>query len=173
MILRYAAKLLLFVSAVLCPLLSLSGRLHAQTAAKEASRPKTPAPYTPQVWDIDWSYLAEPGSHQDWTDDLHYIPLGKGRADYFSVNAQIRERGEYQDHPGLGSQPPDNGYFLQRYLLSGDLHLERRFRLFLQMDSSWINFRDGGPRPGIDKTKLNFNQGFVDIVPWKRAIPRT
>ena len=125
-------------------------------------------PYTPQVWDIDWSYLAKPGSHQDWTDALHFIPLGKSPADYLSISGQIRERGEYQDHPDFGAQPADNGYLLQRYLLSGDLHLGKYFRTFVQLDSSLVDFRDGGPRPGIDEEKLDVNQGFVDFSPWKR-----
>ena len=123
--------------------------------------------YTPQVWDIDWSYLAQPPtSHspkRDWTDRLHYIPLGKGN--FLSISGQVRERGEYQDRPAFGAQPPDNGYLLQRYLFSSDLHLTSHFRSFMQLDSGLIHGRDGGPRPGIDEDKLDFNQGFVDITP--------
>lgn len=134
-------------------------RLTAQTV--------NPPPYTPQVWDIDWSYLAQPrtshSSERDWTDRLHYIPLGKD--DFLFINGQVRERGEYQDHPAFGAQPPDNGYFLQRYLFSSDLHLTEHFRAFIQLDSGLIDGRDGGPRPGIDEDKLDFNQGFIDVTP--------
>ena len=144
-----------------------SNALFAQTVASTETH--VPAPYTPQVWDIDWSYLATPGSHQDSTDHLHYLPIEKNPTNYFSLDGQARERGEYQDHPGLGAQPANNGYFLQRYLVSGDLHFSEHFRTFLQLDSSLINFRDGGPRPGIDKDKLDFNQGFVDLSAWKKG----
>nr|WP_257031014.1 alginate export family protein [Edaphobacter lichenicola] len=144
-------------------LLCAHSRLTAQTA--------TPPPYTPQVWDIDWSYLAEPAARDsvaaDWTDRLHYIPLGDTR--FLSINGQLRERGEYQDHPAFGAQPPDNGYLLQRYLFSADLHLSQRFRTFIQFDSGLIDGRDGGPRPGIDEDKLDVNQGFIDITPFKSA----
>src|ERR1700760_3836637 len=79
-----------------------------------------PPSYTPQVWDIDWSYLATPAAHQssarDWTDRFHYVSLGGDR--FLSITGQLRERGEYQDHPAFGAQPPDNGYLLQRYLFS-------------------------------------------------------
>jgi hypothetical protein len=140
---------------------SASLRLNAQAV--------NPPSYTPQVWDIDWSYLAQPAasrtSEPDWTDRFHYIPVGNNS--FLSITGQIRERGEYQDHPAFGAQPPDNGYFLQRYLLSADLHLTQRFRTFIQLDSGLINGRDGGPRPGIDEDKLDFNQGFIDIVPLK------
>ena len=135
-------------------------------SAQTTPTPHAPPPYTPQVWDIDWSYLATPALRQDWTDDFHYIPLTRSGNLFASVNAQIRERGEYQDHPNFGAQPADNGYLLQRYLLSGDLHLGKHLRSFVQLDSGLINFRDGGPRPGIDKDKLDFNQGFVDLTPW-------
>jgi hypothetical protein len=134
-----------------------------------AAQSVKPPTYTPQVWDIDWSYLAQPAtshsSERDWTDRFHYIPLGKDN--FLSINGQLRERGEFQDHPAFGAQPPDNGYFLQRYLFSSDLHLAARFRTFIQLDSGLSNGRDGGPRPGIDEDKLDFNQGFVDITPVK------
>ncbi len=138
-------------------------RLAAQTV--------NPPSYTPQVWDIDWSYLAQPAaarsSEPDWTDRFHYIPLGSNN--FLSITGQVRERGEYQDYPAFGAQPPYNGYFLQRYLVSSDLHLTQHFRTFVQLDSGLINGRDGGPRPGIDEDKLDFNQGFVDITPLKSS----
>jgi hypothetical protein len=138
-------------------------RLTAQTL--------NPPPYTPQVWDIDWSYLAQAAASQppasriserDWTDRFHYISLGNNR--FLSITGQVRERGEYQDYPAFGAQPPNNGYFMQRYLCSADLHLTAHFRIFIQLDSGLIEFRDGGPRPGIDEDKLDFNQGFLDFT---------
>ena len=126
-----------------------------------------PPPYTPQVWDIDWSYLGQPTASSapgpDWTDRLHYIPLGD--TSFLSINGQVRERGEYQDDPGFGAQPPDNGYLLQRYQLSADLHVSKHVSTFLQMESGLIDGRDGGARPGIDRDTLDFNQGFVDVSP--------
>ncbi len=129
----------------------------------DVTKAREPAPYTPQIWDIDWSYLRDPTLAEDWTDGLHFIRLGESSKNYLSVTGQIRERGEYQDYPAFGAQPADNGYFLQRYLASGDLHLGSHFRSFLQLDSGIENGRDGGPRPGIDEDKLDFNQGFIDL----------
>jgi hypothetical protein len=117
---------------------------------------------------MDWSYLAQPAasgsSERDWTDRFHYTSLGSNS--FLSITGQLRERGEYQDHPAFGAQPPDNGYLLQRYLFSSDLHLTELLRIFLQLDSGLVNGRDGGPRPAIDEDKLDFNQGFVDITPF-------
>ena len=126
-----------------------------------------PPSYTPQVWDIDWSYLAKPAASPfpdtDWSDRFHYLSLGGNR--FLSITGQVRERGEYQDHPAFGAQPPDNGYFLERYMLSSHLHLSGHLRTFIQLNSGLINSREGGPRPGIDEDKLDFNQGFVDVAP--------
>lgn len=50
-----------------------------------------------------------------WTDDLHHLRPGSGDAKYVSTG-QIRERGEFQDYPGFGAEPPDNGYSHQQAL---------------------------------------------------------
>jgi hypothetical protein len=119
------------------------------------------------VWDIDWSYLQDARNRVDWTDRLHYLRIGNSPMRFLSIDGQMRERGEYQDYPAFGAQPAHNGYLLQRYLLSGDLKAGNHFRTFLQLNSGLINGRDGGPRPQIDEDKLDFNQGFIDITPWK------
>ena len=162
---RFLVSSILVALLIAWPLMSI--RTSAQTVAD--SETHAPAPYTPQVWDIDWRYLANPANGQDWTDHLHYVRLGSGNTKYLSLNGQIRERGEYQDHPAYGAQPSDNGYFLQRYLSSADLHLGSRFRTFIQFDSGFINGRDGGPRPGIDQNQSDVNQGFIDIVPYRHG----
>lgn len=131
-----------------------------------------PAVYTPMVWDIDWTYLQRVGAARDWTDGWHYVRLGEAPGGYLSVTGQVRERGEYQDHPAFGAQPGDNGYLLERFLVGGDVHVGERFRGFLQVDSGLVHGRDGGPRPGIDEDKLDVNQGFVDVAPWNRGESR-
>ncbi len=156
------ARAALFVMTIfILAVFSASFRLAAQTSS--------PPLYTPQVWDVDWSYLARPAatgsSERDLTDRFHYISLDE--TSFLSITGQIRERGEYQDHPAFGAQPLDNGYFQQRYLISSDLHLTEHFRTFVQLNSGLTNDRDGGPRPGIDEEKLDFNQGFVDFTPLK------
>ena len=125
--------------------------------------PVSPPPYTPLVYDIDWTYLEDPNADRDWTDQLHYVPLGRPEQ-FLAITGQIRQRGEYQDYPTWGAQPPHNAYFLQRYLLSGDLHLGAHFRTFVQLDSGLISGRDGGPRPGIDRDILDLNQAFLEFL---------
>lgn len=138
------------------------GRVSGQTASPAVTL--EPPQYTPLIYDIDWTYLQDPAAHRDWTDRLHYVQLDHpNQFEFLSITGQIRERGEYQDHPAWGAQPPNNGYFLQRYLLSADLHLGEHFRTFVQLNSGLISGRDGGPRPGIDQDTLDFNQAFLDL----------
>ncbi len=151
-------RLLLVTGVLWC---MAAGRMSGQTATPAV--PVIPPQYTPLVYDIDWSYLSDPEAHRDWTDRLHYVQLGNPD-EFLAITGQIRERGEYQDQPAWGAQPPDNGYFLQRYLLSGDLHWGTHFRTFVQLNSGLISGRDGGPRPGIDRDELDFNQAFLDLM---------
>src|SRR5262249_6858722 len=94
----------------------------------ESSAPR-PA-FQPFRYDEDWRPLAARSSHTDWLDPLKYIVLG--RPGWFAtIGGEIRERFELLDHPGFGSGPPDdNGYFLQRYLLSTDFHFGDNVRFF-------------------------------------------
>lgn len=131
-----------------------------------AVRSYPPAAYTPLVYDEDWSYLNDTRNDEDISDRFHYLPIGREHTDYVSFTGQIRERGEYFDHPAWGAQPPDNGYLLQRYLFSGDLHLRGSFRLFCQLGSSLVNGRSGGPRTAIDQQTLSFNQCFAGLRLW-------
>jgi hypothetical protein len=130
---------------------------------------QSPQPYSPFVWDENWTYLSDRSKVIDWTDQLHYIPVGSDPYTYLSIGGQIRERGEYIDYPGWGRKNSDNGYFLQRYLLNADWHISPRFRVFAQLDSSLEGGRDGGPRPGIDRSTLNLNQAFADLFIWGNA----
>ncbi len=122
-----------------------------------------PAPYTPVVWDEDWSYLSDPSRALDWSDRLQHLSLG-GQS-YLSIGGQIRQRGEYIDYPNFASHPAHDGYFLQRYLLDTDWRLGERLRVFVQFGSSLENGRNGGPRPGIDQDTLGLNQIFFDYLP--------
>ena len=60
---------------------------------------------------------------------------------------------------GLGPQDP-NGYLLQRYLLSADVHYRDIFRVFGQFMSALEDGRIGGPRP-IDEDVSDLHQGFL------------
>jgi hypothetical protein len=134
--------------------------LWASVLAAQHSDPAPPA-YRPFRYDEDWSALANGSQHGDWLDTLKYIPFGV-RGWYVTLGGEIRERFELLDEPGFGTGPEDrNGYFLQRYLLSGDFHFGERFRFFEELQSGLENGRNGGPR-STDADTLGLHQAFLD-----------
>jgi len=113
-------------------------------------------------YDEDWSSLADPSRRRDWLDVLKYISLGRDGW-YATIGGEIREKFELLDQPGFGLGPPDpNGYLLQRYLLSTDLHLGSRFRFFSELQSGIEEGRTGGPRP-TDLDRFDLHQAFIDV----------
>lgn len=129
-----------------------------------AQDPPRPA-YQLMSYDEDWSSLADSSQRRDWLDALKYISLG--RPGWFvTLGGELREKFELLDQPGFGIGPEDqNGYLLQRYLLSSDFHFANRFRFFTQLQSGLEDGREGGPRP-TDLDRLDLHQGFLD---WRIA----
>jgi len=117
--------------------------------------------FQPFRYDEDWSVFADASLHTDALDSLKYIRLGPA-AWFVTLGGEARERFERLDQPGFGVGPVDqNGYSLQRYLLSADFHFGQRFRFFTELQSGLENGRNGGPRP-TDADTLDMHQAFVD-----------
>jgi len=114
--------------------------------------------------DEDYRYLQDKSKWTDFWDPAKYLPLNDRGDWYLSLGGEARERYEYFDNYNWKEQPKDNGYFLQRYFLHGDLHFGDHVRLFGQLQSSLENGRSGGPRPAIDKDELDLHQGFLDLA---------
>jgi len=114
-------------------------------------------------YDEDWSPIRDPAVRTDWWDRLKYIALGRGGTAYLSLGGDLRLRYEAYQNPGFGADPPDaTGYLLQRYLVHADLHLGRRLRVFLQLQSSLESGRAGGPR-ALDADALELHQAFAEL----------
>jgi hypothetical protein len=136
--------------------------LGLQATAQEANHNSRPS-YQPFRYDEDWSFLADPSQRTDWLDPLKYVRLDRSGW-YVTVGGELRERFELLDQPAFGVGPKDNnGYFLQRYLLSSDFHFGPRVRFFTELQSGLENGRNGGPRP-TDLDRLDGHQGFLE---WK------
>ncbi|MBV9742215.1 MAG: alginate export family protein [Acidobacteriia bacterium] len=119
--------------------------------------------YQPFRYDEDWSFVADPAHRSDWFDPLKYVSLGPAGW-YLTIGGEIRERYELLDQPGFGVGPADqNGYFLQRYLLSSDFHFGARVRVFTELQSGLEDGRNGGPRL-TDVDRLDVHQAFLE---WK------
>ena len=119
-------------------------------------------------YDEDWTYLRDPAKRTDFWDPVKYIPLDQAGDSYLSFGGEARLRYElYDNYRWDSDSPDDDGYLLERYLLSGDLHLGKHFRVFSQLQSSLENWREGGPR-GTDEDQLDVHQLFADWAPCKK-----
>jgi hypothetical protein len=130
-------------------------------SAQERLRPE----YERLRYEEDWSVLREPTLRTDPLDPLKYVPLNQSGDAYLSLGGELRGRYEYTHNPVWGDDPQDDqGVFLQRYVLHGDLHFGPHFRLFGQLSSALENGREGPPNP-IDENEVGFQQAFLDLVP--------
>ena len=110
----------------------------------------------------DYRFLKNLEKKTDYFDSLKYISFNKSESFYLTLGGETRQHFESinNNNWGKGTQD-DNGYYLQRYLLHGDLHAGERIRFFVQLMSGIENGREGGPR-AVDKDWLELSQGFQD-----------
>jgi Alginate export len=113
--------------------------------------------------DEDWSFLKDPANRTEFWDPLKYIELGKPGW-YLSLGAETRQRYEiYHNFPfDPGAPSDDDGYYLMRYMLHGDLHLGPHLRLFTQFKSA-IPIDKEALLSGADRNDLDVKQLFIEI----------
>ena len=127
--------------------------------AEDAPRPS----FKSLRYDEDYRFLADPARRGDAWDTLKYIPLSEGAAGFLSIGGEARERFEAYENEFFSSNPDaDNAYFLQRYLLHADYHPSDWLRAFGQLQASFEDGRDGGPRP-TDRDGVDIHQLFFDL----------
>ena len=130
--------------------------------------PSPPPAYKTLRYDENYSDLKDLSRCSDCWDPLKYIPLFGCEGDYLSIGGELRERYELFHNANAGTGPADshgnNGFFLERYMLHGDLQLGPYLRLFGQFVSGLEDGRIGGPRPDIDRNAFDLHQGFADFV---------
>ena len=138
--------------------------LLAQTAC-----PSTPPLYSLLRENDDQCYLKNSTCRTDLSDRLKFISIGANEDRFLSVGGEVREWYEGMRNPNWGREiQDDNGYLLQRLTTYADFHAAPRVRFFVQLTSAIEAGRKGGPRPGVDESKLSFENGFVDIALSKR-----
>lgn len=114
--------------------------------------------------DEDWSFLHDSSLRRDLWDPIKYVPLRKGRPDwYLTVAGETRFVWEQIGNDNWGQKPIMNGYLNQRYMGSFDLHYGKHLRTFIDLKSGLNSFRAGGPRP-IDEKKLDVQAGFLEAA---------
>jgi len=111
----------------------------------------------------DYSFLKN-DSTDSWYKSLKYTELSDDGAIYLSTGGEIRYRYLYADNEKWGDAPKDtDGYTLSRFLLHTDLHLGKRFRTFVQLQSSMEGSRITSIP--VEDNPLEVQQAFIDYVP--------
>ena len=119
--------------------------------------------YPLEFYDIDYSYLADPGKRVSQLDFLHYIPIGSNPETYLSLGGEIREQAWSQSNESEHLKSPfTNTYDLQRLLGDFYLHFDRHLAVFVQIDRSDALFKTP-PLGATDKTYGRVQQGFVEF----------
>lgn len=113
-------------------------------------------------FDENYTYLKDSSARKR---GIKYIPLGQRGYLSFGGEARVENvdfHNEDWGQMGIGH----NSFWLQRYDVHADVHINNYIRLFGQLRSGWENGRKNGPR-GIDEDKLNVQNLFVDVMPAK------
>ncbi|MET0243303.1 MAG: alginate export family protein [Flavitalea sp.] len=117
-------------------------------------------------FDEDYSFLKD--SSKTFYNRIKFLPLNAKASNYLSFGGSVRQELDRAQNEDWGAFKAGTDVFLlQRYNVHADLHLGTRLRFFGQFRSGLEFGRLNGPRP-IDEDKLNVQNLFVDITPYRR-----
>lgn len=128
------------------------------------------APYSKLRYMEDYSWLSEYSSdnapYRDSWDKLKYIPMGE-EGSFLSFGGRARLRYEGYENMSFNPTSDDSAYYLTRFLLHADLHVNRKFRLFTEVRNASVFDRDlpGGKADSL-ADEFDFMNLFVDIYPY-------
>lgn len=136
--------------------LSLLILLHLFAAAQQA-----PA-FRSLRYDEDYRFLKN-DTAKGWYKKTKYQPLDTAGKIYLSFGGEARFQYLRYKNEGWGDAEKDkDGYVLARYLAHTDLHVGKRFRAFIQLQSSLANGRiDTSP---VEENPLELHQAFLDLL---------
>jgi hypothetical protein len=142
-------------------LLSLSPAF-AQTAPQDGTgAPPSRPVIMANRWEENWEPLSDPALRTEPFDGLKYIPLLPGDPySYVSFGLTLRERFESNDAPGFGTgHVARESYVLQRLQLHADLHFDRNWELFTELEDD----RAFGKQPitPVDQDPLDLRLAFL------------
>lgn len=113
-------------------------------------------------YDEDYRFLAK-DSLPNWYKDLKFNPLNKDKSKFVSQGGEVRYLIQYFKNEDWGDAPVvDYTSFYTRFLYHTDWHWSSYIRFFGQLSSTFANGRVT-PNRGIDETRLDLHQAFLDV----------
>jgi len=124
---------------------------------------QTIAPFKPLRYEEDYAYLKNDTS-KGWYTATKFDPLSKSRSTYISFGGDVRYQYLWFKNQNWGASPDDpDGFIFTRYLAHADFHAGKRFRTYVELQSSLANGEATQPSP-VDEDQLDLHQAFADIV---------
>lgn len=119
------------------------------------------SPFKQLRYEENYSYLAQDTS-VTWYRKFKFNPVSTDKTIYFSFGGEVRYQYFYFKNQDWGEAPKDNdGFILSRYLGHVDFHVGKRFRTFVQLQSSLADGQADTPSP-VDQNPLDLHQAFID-----------
>jgi hypothetical protein len=160
---RVAIQLTSFVALVIGGAASTT---HAEPANEVDVADEAPVCDRPKIvilrYDENYSFLQDPACRTELWDPMKYISLSRRFDAYLTFGGQTRQRYDYVHDQDWG-RGPDDGYYLLRFMLFGDLHLGSHVRAFAELANDFVIGRAGGPGP-VDQDLIDVHQAFVDLA---------
>jgi len=110
-------------------------------------------------YDEDYSKLRDSG--RNFYNTLKFLPLSAGKEVYLSFGGEVRQEYSGKMNEDWIKDQGFNSSYLQRYSIYSDLHLGRKFRVFVQLNSALENGSKYGPSP-VDEDRLVVQNLFAE-----------
>lgn len=117
--------------------------------------------FKPLRYDEDYSILKH-DSIRSFYRKLKFTPISANRNNYISFGGEVRLQYLHYKND-LWSDAPEASHeeVLNRYLLHADVHLGKRLRTFVQLQSSLaFSIEDAGP---LEDNSMELHQGFIEL----------
>lgn len=119
--------------------------------------------FKPLRYNENYGFLNQDKDSANWYKKMKFLPVAGSGLTYFSFGGDVRYQYFHVKNEGWGEEPKDNdGYVLSRILLHTDFHAGKRFRAFLQLQSSQADGKlSVSP---VDQNALDLHQAFFDFA---------
>lgn len=114
-------------------------------------------------YDEDYSLLKYDSS-RNWYKNIKYIQLYNSTQSFISLGGEYRYQIQYIKNEDWGdASEKENSFVFNRLLFHGDLHFNKRIRVFGQVSSTTASKRGSDISP-VDENLLDVQQLFTDIT---------
>ena len=116
----------------------------------------------------DFSYLNEDTVRKRGTEKLKYIGYSNDKHGYLSFGGELREWYELRKNVNFGDLPPGTvdvpgGSVQHRLMIHADWHINKRLRVFAQLNNTLEFWNPNDPIPEIIVDGLGLHQAFFEI----------